>query len=69
MSGHHYVLLVGKCNKRIYPTPSLAKKLARRMNSGRNSTIGHYHCKECRGWHLGSSAGGKLRGKKPRGSD
>lgn len=57
----HYEPLLGPCGKRIYPSPSIAKKLARRINSGRRSTVGHYHCMKCHGWHLGNSAGGSIR--------
>lgn len=49
-----YQTLIGPCGKRIYPSKSVGKKLARRVNQSGRERAMPYHCTKCHGWHIGS---------------
>lgn len=61
-----YAPLIGICSKRVYPSKSVAKKLARRVKDSSRYRVAPYHCTKCHGWHLGSSLAGGQLGRRPR---
>ncbi len=46
--------VIGPCAKRIYPSKTVAKKLAKRVNESGREHVAPYHCTKCHGWHLGT---------------